>query len=134
GALAGKGDSRGATHAAVAAGDQRLAARQPARAFVAFLAMIRRRLHLGGQAGPGLFLLLEWRLGVLLLRISRMGKRLLVLIHSEISSGGELLDQLVDDGPAIAVTPSQRQEQIFRLLEGGVRRQSDDIGIGLDVD
>ena len=53
-----------AAHAAVAPRDQRLSSRQPAAAFVACLAVIRSRLHLGRQPRPGLRLALERRLGI----------------------------------------------------------------------
>src|SRR6185503_11680419 len=56
--------------------------------------MIGRRLHLTGKTRPGLLLLLEGRLGIFLLRILRMGKRLLVLVHSQISFRRRTADQL----------------------------------------
>ena len=64
GAFARIGDRRGAAHAGIAAGDQRLASGEAARAAVAGLAMIRPRVHLARQARPGLRLLLEGRLRI----------------------------------------------------------------------
>ena len=61
GSFARVGDGCCATHAAVAAGDQRLPSRQPA---AACLAMIGSRLHLGRQPRPGLRLALERRLRI----------------------------------------------------------------------
>ena len=65
GALAGEGDGRGPAHAGIAAGDQRLAAGQPARAVIARLAMVGPRLHLAGETRPGLRLRLNGGFGYL---------------------------------------------------------------------
>ena len=56
GPFAGIGDRRGAAHAEVAAGDQRLAPHQPAVADVARLAVVGARVHLRREAGPRLLL------------------------------------------------------------------------------
>src|SRR3569833_1388597 len=64
GAFARIGDGRGAAHAGIAAGDQRLAPSEPSRAFVARLAMVRWRLHVLCEARPRLLLLGERRLRV----------------------------------------------------------------------
>ena len=70
GAFARIGDGGGAAHAGIAAGDQRLAAGEPAGALVAFLAVVRPRLHLAREARPGLGLLLERRLRIFVVRIA----------------------------------------------------------------
>ena len=77
GAFAGIGDGGGAAHAGIAAGDQRLAALEPAGTLVAGLAMVGRRLHFAGQARPGLLLLLERRLGIFVERIFKVGHEIL---------------------------------------------------------
>ncbi len=64
GTLARIGDRGGPTHARIAAGDQRLAPGEASRALVAGFAMIRARLHLAGEARPGLRLLPERRLRI----------------------------------------------------------------------
>jgi hypothetical protein len=87
GAFAGEGDRRGAADAAVAAGDERLAAKQTPRASVAFLAMIGTRRHEAGETRPGLRLRLEGRLGIELARIAQFprGRR---IIEAEHGGGG----------------------------------------------
>ena len=69
--LAREGDRRRPADAAVAAGDERLAAGQPARPAVSFLAVVRRRIHLARQPGPRLLLLGERFLPVLGARVAR---------------------------------------------------------------
>lgn len=54
GAFPSEGNSSGPTHARIATGDQCLASRQPPRALVAFLAMVRTRFHAPGKPRPGL--------------------------------------------------------------------------------
>lgn len=54
GAFARICDRGRAAHAGIAACDQRLAAGEPPGALVAGLAVIGTRLHLAGEAGPGL--------------------------------------------------------------------------------
>ena len=69
-AFAGEGDGGGATHAGVAAGDQRLSAAQPSGTDVARFAMIRSWVHAARQARPCLRLLGERRSRVLVPRIA----------------------------------------------------------------
>jgi hypothetical protein len=63
GAFACIGDGGGAAHAGIAAGDEGLAAGEPARSPVAFFAVIGTGFHLACKAGPRLGLSLERRLG-----------------------------------------------------------------------
>ena len=65
GALAGIGNGDGPANAGIAPCDQGLAPLKPAKALVAFLAMISTRLHLFDEAGLFLRLFREWRLGIL---------------------------------------------------------------------
>jgi hypothetical protein len=60
-AFAGAGDGGGVADARVAAGDQRAAAGEAARADVAVLAAVRPRLQARREAGPGLLLRRERR-------------------------------------------------------------------------
>ena len=73
-------DRSGAAHARIAAGDQRLAAGEPPGALVAGLAVIGTRLHLAGEAGPALRLLLERRF-----RIAGDGVDQVLLSHIGVS-------------------------------------------------
>jgi hypothetical protein len=65
GAFARKSESDGAADATVTTGDDGLSASQSPGAFVGPLAVVRNRLHLGGQAGHRLPLLGKRRLGVM---------------------------------------------------------------------
>jgi len=65
GTLARKRQRHRAADAAVAAGDDRLPAGQPPRAFVGLLAVIGDRIHLPGEARHRLFLLGERRRGII---------------------------------------------------------------------
>ena len=65
GALARKRKRHRAADAAVAAGDDRLFAGQPPRAFVGLLAVIGDGLHLLGEARHRLLLFGEWRLRII---------------------------------------------------------------------
>src|SRR5271166_4255905 len=64
--LAGKCYRCCAPHAGIAAGDQRLSAKESTRTAIAMFAVIGAWIHLACEAGPGLGLLLEGRLWIFL--------------------------------------------------------------------
>ena len=69
GAFAGVGDRGGPAHPGITAGNERLATGQTAGAVVALLAVVRPRIHLAGEAGPGLLLAFEGRLRIFFGRV-----------------------------------------------------------------
>src|SRR5438105_12629602 len=56
GTLASVGYCRGSSDAGIAAGNERLATHEPTGALVTRLAVVGSRIHLGGEARPGLLL------------------------------------------------------------------------------
>src|SRR5947209_11274550 len=46
----------------------------------------------------------------------------------------QLLEELPQHWPAIGIALGERLEEILGLLEGGMRRQGDHVGIGVDVE
>ena len=73
--FAGEGDGGRTAHAGIAAGNQRAPSGEPARAAIALLAVVRRRVHLAREAGPRLRLPPVGRLRVFRRRIlQRLGR------------------------------------------------------------
>ena len=87
GALARESDRRSAADAAVAAGDQRVAAKQTTGAAIALLAMIRARRHAPSQTRPRLRLFLKGRSWIEFARVAQFprGRR---IIEAEHGGGG----------------------------------------------